>query len=92
MSKKITETKCTCKSCGHIWYYDKQAEREQKGKKWEALGNDMSNTGKDMMCCGGCLPAIFIPEKNKVEVKDLNQCDKCGSKAVTKEKVVHEVD
>lgn len=92
MGKKITETKCTCKACGNVWYYDKQDERVNKAEKMEALGNDLSSAGKSMMCCGGCLPALFIPEKEKKTVKDLDVCDKCGSKAVEKEKVTHDVE
>lgn len=91
MSKKITETKCTCKACGNVWYYGKEEKIENFGEKLQNLGNDMSNTGKNMMCCTGCLPALFIPEKQKTAVKDLNSCPNCGSKAVDKEKVVHEV-
>lgn len=90
--KVITETKCTCKGCGNVWYYDKQDERQAKADKMQAVGNEMSNAGKNMMCCGGCLPAAFIPEKEKVKPRDLNVCDKCGSKAVEKETVEHHVD
>ncbi|MCM2675556.1 hypothetical protein [Alkalicoccobacillus plakortidis] len=91
-TKKIIETKCTCKGCGNVWFYDKRDEAQIKADKWEAAGNSMSNAGKSMMCCGGCLPAIFIPEKDKVKVKDLNVCEKCGSKAVTKETIEHNVE
>jgi len=41
-----------------------------------------------MMCCTGCVPALFIPNK---EVVNLDKCQKCGSKAVRKETVEHEV-
>ncbi|MFJ5625467.1 hypothetical protein ACIQD3_22820 [Peribacillus loiseleuriae] len=90
--KVITETKCTCKGCGNVWFYDKRDEKIAKAERLEALGNDMSNAGKSMMCCGGCLPAAFLPNKEKVKVKDLNVCDKCGSKAVGKETVTHNVE
>lgn len=90
--KKIKETKCTCKACGKVWYYGKQEAVENFGKRMESLGADLSNTGKDLMCCTGCLPALFIPEKKQKETKDLNRCPECGSKAVKKETVVHEVE
>lgn len=92
MARTITETKCTCKGCGNIWFYDKQDEVKLKADKIEAFGNQMSNAGKGMMCCGGCLPALFIPEKEKIKPKELDVCDKCGSKAVEKEKVTHHVE
>jgi len=90
--KQITETKCTCKACGNVWYFDKRDESEMKGKKMMNMGNSMSNAGTDMMCCGGCLPALFMPKKANEEVKDLNVCQKCGSKAITKEKITHDVE
>ena len=79
--KKITETRCTCRTCGDVWHYGKSDELESAGAA-------MSNLGKSMMCCGGCLPAAVIPEK---KVVDLGRCPKCGSRAVSKEQVVHEV-
>jgi ribosomal protein L32 len=77
--KEIKESKCTCSACGNVWYYGKQEVREQQA-------NAMSNVGKSMMCCGGCLPSLFIPNK---KVVDLNKCPKCGSRAIKKEEVIH---
>lgn len=91
MKKKIQETKCTCKACGNVWYYGKEDVTAQKGENIENCGNAMSNCGKSMMCCSGCLPAIFIPDKEIKDVQDLDRCDQCGSKVVEKEKVVHHV-
>ena len=79
--KQIRETKCTCSACGNIWFYGKEEALEQTGAA-------MSNLGKSMMCCGGCLPAVLVPDK---KVVDLTKCPKCGSKAVKKEQVIHEV-
>jgi predicted RNA-binding Zn-ribbon protein involved in translation (DUF1610 family) len=79
--KKIAETKNTCTACGNIWFYGKQEVTEAKTA---ALGN----LSKSMMCCGGCLPALLIKDKT---VPDLNKCPKCGSRAITREEVVHEV-
>lgn len=79
--KIIKETKCTCNACGNIWFYGKQ-------ESLEATGAALSNVGKSMMCLSGCIPAVFIPDK---KVVDLNKYPKCGSKAITKEEVIHEV-
>ena len=79
--KVISETKCTCAACGNVWYYGKQEASDIKAAK-------MQNAGKAMMCCSGCLPAILIPDK---KVVDVDKCPKCGSKAVKKEIVTHEV-
>ncbi|MBS4195747.1 hypothetical protein [Lederbergia citri] len=92
MAKKIKETKCTCQACGKVWYYGKQEAIQNFGEKMQNVGKDMSNTGKDMMCCSGCLPALFMPDKQKSNVKDLNSCPECGSKAVKKETVIHNVE
>lgn len=90
--KQIKETKCSCSACGNIWYYGKGEAMENFGEKMENFGKSMSNTGTDMMCCGGCLPALFIPDKQVKEVKDFNKCPECGSKAIKKEIVVHNVE
>lgn len=79
--KTIQETKCTCTACGNVWYFGKQEAVEQ-------AGNAMQDVGKSMMCCGGCIPAAFLPNK---KVIDLKQCPKCHSKAVNCEVVKHEV-
>jgi len=80
--KQISETKCTCESCGNIWHYGKT-------EKIENLGNSMQQLGKSMMCCTGCARALFIPNK---KVEDFNKCPKCGSRAIKKEEVVHKVE
>lgn len=78
--RKISETRATCQACGTVWHYGND--------ELESAGAAMSNAGKSMMCCGGCAPALFIPDKKFV---DLSKCPKCGSRAVTKKKVEHEV-
>jgi len=89
--KMIRETKCTCQSCGNVWYYGKTEEREVSAQNMQNCGNATSNLGDSMMCCGGCFPAAFIPPKQAVPVKDLNKCPKCNSSAIKKEIVTHEV-
>ncbi|MDY6896406.1 MAG: hypothetical protein SVO01_13465 [Thermotogota bacterium] len=79
--KVVKETKCTCNACGNVWYYGKQ-------EAWEQKANTMSNVGKSLACCSGCLPSLFIPDK---KVVDLDKCPKCGSKAIKKEEVMHSV-
>ena len=79
--RKIKETRATCTACGNVWHYGKVEQLESAGAALE-------NAGKAMMCCTGCVPAILIPDK---KVVDLGKCPKCGSKAVTKETVEHEV-
>lgn len=77
----ITETKCTCKACGHIWYYG-------KSEVWQQAGNVLHNAGTAASCCT-CSPCcMFVPDK---PVKDLLQCPKCNSKAVHAESVTHNV-
>ena len=80
-AKIITETKSTCSACGNVWYYGKQEVSDIKAAK-------MREVGKAACCWGGCLPAIFIPKK---KVVDVDKCPKCGSRAVKKETVTHEV-
>lgn len=82
VKKQISETKCTCQSCGNIWHFGKTDEIENRS-------NAMQQMGKSMMCCTGCFPALLIPNK---EIKDLNKCPKCGSRAVKKENVIHEIE
>jgi len=90
--KLIRETQCTCAACGNVWYYGKQEELQNRADRMINAGNQMGNLGNDMMCCGGCFPAAFLPKSQIKEVKDLNKCPKCNSSAIKKEVVTHEVD
>lgn len=87
----IKETKCTCMACGNVWYYGKKELWDNKGERLRNSANKLDNLGSDMMCCSGCLPAIFIPRKQIKQVRDLSKCSECNSKAVHKEEVIHEV-
>ena len=100
--KIIQETKCTCKGCGNIWFYGEDESQEGFGEKMQRAsdkminsGRSMRNAGKSMMCCSGCAPAAFIPDGQKVDIKeprDLNKCPKCGSRAVEKKIVTHQIN
>ena len=61
----ITETKCTCKACGHIWYYG-------KSEVWQQAGNVLHNAGTAASCftCSPC--CMLVPDK---PVKDLSPVD-----------------
>ena len=78
---EVRETRCTCAACGNVWYYGKEEVQKNSAAK-------MHQVGKAMICCGGCFPALLIPNQ---EVVDLDKCSKCGSKAVRKEIVTHHV-
>lgn len=90
-SKRIKETKCTCQACGNIWYFGKKELWDNKADRISNFGKEMNNLSSDMMCCGGCLPALFIPKEQVKQVKDLNKCPKCNSSAIRREEVIHEV-
>lgn len=80
--QSVKETKNTCNACGKVWHYGKQEVREQKM-------NAIHNAGKAMSCCGGCMPALLIKDK---QVVDLKKCPSCGSKNIKTEEVSYEVN
>src|SRR5688572_2543318 len=61
-TKSVSETQCTCRACGKVWFYGKQEALQN-------VSNATANLGKSMMCCGGCLPALLIPDKKTVNLK-----------------------
>lgn len=79
--RRIRETRATCGACGNVWHYG-------KADQLQSAGAAMQNAGQAMMCCGGCVPAAWMPQKNVI---DLGKCPKCGSRAVTRRIVEHEV-
>ena len=60
----------------------------RQGEALESPGAALQNAGKSMMCCTGCMPAVLIPDQ---KVRDLSKCPKCGSSAVKKDIVEHQV-
>src|SRR5664280_2502223 len=82
MTKSVSETKCTCVACGRVWYYGKL-------EALDSVSDSLLNVGKNLMACGTCCwPAFFFDKK----VVDYNKCPDCGSKAIRKETVVHEIN
>jgi len=81
LPKIIKETKNTCGECGKVWHYGKQDVFENKM-------NAVSNVGKAMSCCGGCVPALLIKDK---KVVDLKRCPSCGSKNIKSEEISYEI-
>ena len=81
MPKQIQEIRATCQSCGNIWHYG-------KSDVWQNAANSMNNVGKDAACCSGCVPALAVKKK---PVVDFNKCPKCGSRAISRQKVIHTV-
>jgi predicted nucleic-acid-binding Zn-ribbon protein len=90
-SRQISEIKSTCRACGNIWFYGKKEIEQNRLAQTHNAGAALSNCGKSMMCCSGCAPALFIPEASRHAVEDLDKCPKCGSAAVAKETVIHDV-
>jgi len=82
MTRKIQETKCTCQGCGKIWYYGKSEVLDDFAARTRNLGKTVSACS----CC--CWPMSFMSR----EKTGLNECPNCGSKAVSKEQVIHEID
>ena len=76
----ISETKCTCAGCGNVFFYGKTDERDQ-------LSAARQNRGDVKACCycAGCTSLPFRP------VVDLGRCPKCGSRALKKEIVTHDL-
>lgn len=80
--KDKEETKCTCKSCGNIWYYDGKEERLAKLERRAKGARDMIRIGEGLQ--GNTTPWL-IPE---VEKKDMiNKCPKCNFSGIVKEQV-----
>lgn len=91
MGRRISETKATCRACGHTYFYGKKDELDNCLNATQNCGADMEGVGKGGLCCSGCLPAAFLPETQRMKVIDYDKCPKCGSRAVRKEKIVHDV-
>lgn len=78
--KMITETKCTCSACGNVFYYGKIDKYGQ--------GCLMAEKNCVAGSCPCFLPLAFLGNE---QFKDFNKCPKCGSKAIKKEQITHEV-
>lgn len=80
--KKVEETRCTCTACGKVWYYGKREVYGNFSKKLRNAGKDISGA----TCC--CWPMSYMNR----EQTDLDKCPNCGSKAVKKEQISHDVE
>ncbi len=80
-TKKIQETRCTCLACGKVWYYGKSEVFDNYAAKCR-------NAGKNISACTCCWPLSYMSR----EKTDLNKCPSCGSNAVKKEQIIHEVE
>ena len=80
--KKISETKCTCKACGNIWFY---GMKDTFANVFDNLSTSVKGLEDTLMCpcCGGGGPSR--------KTIDFDKCPKCGSRAIEKENVIHEV-
>lgn len=86
--KRITETKCICHSCQHVWYYGKKEEWGNLGTAFEDVANAGSDTATSCLTCGCC--GGWQTDKKSKKI-DLNKCPQCNSQNITKEKVIHEI-
>lgn len=81
----INETKCTCNSCGNIYYYGKEEVLEK-------TVNSLDNASKELAAASCCYCNPFInATKTKNDITDYNKCPKCGSRNIIKEKIKHEI-
>ena len=81
----IKETKCTCNSCGNVFYYGKTDVLDNTAKL-------LDNAGKEAAAASCCYCNPFIDAtKTKNSVRDFSKCPKCGSKNITKEQITHEI-
>jgi hypothetical protein len=82
--RQIEETKCTCSGCGNIWFFGKK----DVWQRWDKKGMVVAKN----MCPAACpcfLPMIFFG--NDALYIDPNKCPKCGSRAIKKEQIIHDV-
>lgn len=85
--KTIRETKVTCKACGNIWHYNSWDAFGNAVDHWDAGTNELN---KSCCCCLFFPLGIFAFLAPKKQVKELDRCPKCQSRAVTKEIIEHE--
>ena len=84
--KVITEIKCKCNSCSHVWHYLPSEEKKVKsGQCWSAYG-----------MCTCCLPLQLYSKNESLkwekEMDKFKKCPKCGSVNITKRKIEHEIN
>jgi predicted RNA-binding Zn-ribbon protein involved in translation (DUF1610 family) len=82
-TRKVKEMRATCSACGHVWHY-KWGEEFQK--KMDNFSTESSKLGCNLMTCG-CLNAFMQPKRTI----PVGRCPKCGSSAISRETVTHEI-
>ena len=80
--KRIQETRCTCLACGRTWYYG-------KSEVFSDLAAKTRNFGKNISACSCCCWPMSYMSREKTGI---DKCPNCGSKAVKKEQITHEVE
>ena len=84
-SNQITEMKCKCNECKHIWHY---LESEEKALRKQQGANAMIGCGT---CCSP-LGAYYSNKANELgrEADKFNKCPKCNSINITKTTKSHD--
>jgi hypothetical protein len=80
-TKQIQETRCTCSACGKVWFFG-------KSDIYQSYSGKLRNAGKTISGCTCCWPMSYMSR----EKTDLEKCPNCGSKAVKKEQIIHDVE
>ncbi|MEK6829476.1 MAG: hypothetical protein AABY15_05065 [Nanoarchaeota archaeon] len=84
-NNKISEIKCKCKECGHVWHYlSSEEQRAKSGAFWGACG---------MTSC--CFPIQLYSKQETLKWQDkldkFKRCPKCGSVNITKKEIEHDI-
>ena len=85
VKRQIEETKCTCSGCGNIWFFGKKDVSVQQEKNCMMMEKNACAGA-----CPCCLPLAFFG--NEPRYNDPDKCPKCGSRAIKKEQIIHEVE
>lgn len=78
----LKEIRCTCKSCGKIWYYTNKDIAHEGLKSFNNFSKDFYQS------CDCCILGAMMPRD---KIRDLKRCPSCESKNVSFEEVAHKV-
>jgi hypothetical protein len=76
--KHVTEVKAICAACGNVWYYT-------VGERVKEFGRKMQRGGEELRTLG--VGRAYMP----AGATRTTECPKCGSKAINRETVTHEI-